>query len=82
MVVFTEEGCGVGLVVDRVIDVVEGSVELQKTAPEEGILGSAVIHEAVTDLLDVAWIIQNAGITLDDHPIPLADHSLSSEMRI
>jgi two-component system chemotaxis sensor kinase CheA len=60
VVVYTEEGRSVGLVVDRILDIVEATVKVQQAGRRAGVLGSAVIQQRVTDLLDVHGIIQVA----------------------
>ncbi len=60
VVVYTEEGRSVGLVVDRILDIVEATVKVQQAGRRAGVLGSAVIQQRVTDLLDVHGIIQAA----------------------
>jgi two-component system chemotaxis sensor kinase CheA len=50
----------VGLVVGKINDIVHQSVTVNRQAGRDGILGSAVIQDRVTDLLDVAGIIRAA----------------------
>jgi two-component system chemotaxis sensor kinase CheA len=60
VVVYAEGGRSVGLVVDRVLDIVETAVEVQRPTRREGIVASAVIQQRVTDLLDLQGIIRSA----------------------
>jgi len=60
VVVYSEDGRSVGLVVDRILDIVEESFVQQQPAKREGLFGSAVIQQKVTDLLDVHSLIRNA----------------------
>lgn len=60
VVVYSEQGRSVGLVVGSINDIVEESVQVKREAQGSGILGSAVIQDKVTDLLDVSAIIQAA----------------------
>jgi two-component system, chemotaxis family, sensor kinase CheA len=60
VVVYSEEGRRVGLVVDRILDIVEESFVRQQPAKREGLFGSAVIQQKVTDLLDVHSLVRNA----------------------
>ncbi len=46
----------IGLVVQKVIDIVEAALQVTRKSKSEGLLGSAVIQGLVTDLLDMAWI--------------------------
>jgi two-component system chemotaxis sensor kinase CheA len=60
VVVYSEGERSVGLVVDRILDIVETTLEVQRATHREGILASAVIQQPVTDLLDVHGIIRAA----------------------
>jgi two-component system chemotaxis sensor kinase CheA len=60
VVVYAEQGRSVGLVVGRINDIVEEAVTVRRAAGGDGILGSAVIQDRVTDLLDVPSIIRRA----------------------
>jgi len=57
VVVYSENGRFVGLVVDRILDIVETSLTIHRTVKRIGVLGSAVIQDRVTDLLDVHNLI-------------------------
>jgi two-component system, chemotaxis family, sensor kinase CheA len=60
VVVYAERGRSVGLVVERILDIVEEDVVLEHTAERAGILGSAVVQQRVTDLLDVQGVVRTA----------------------
>ena len=60
VVVYSEQGRSVGLVVGSINDIVEEAVTVRRDAIGDGILGSAVIQNKVTDLLDVAAVIRSA----------------------
>ena len=60
VVVYSEHGRSVGLVVSRISDIVHVTLAVQRSAAREGIRGSAVIQDRVTDLLDVEAIIRTA----------------------
>lgn len=60
VVVYSAHGRSVGLVVSRINDVVHASLAVRNADAREGILGSAVIQQRVTDLLDVEGIIRVA----------------------
>ncbi len=60
VVVCSHAGRVVGLIVDRILDIVETKLEIQRDVGRRGILGSAVIQERVTDLLDVPAVIRAA----------------------
>ncbi len=58
VVVYTEEGRSVGLVVDRIVDIVETELVNTRQAHRAGLIQSAVIHGHVTDLLDLPAVIR------------------------
>jgi two-component system chemotaxis sensor kinase CheA len=58
VVVFTEGGRSVGLVVDEISDVLEEEVHVQAHAGSADLLGIAVLAGRVTDLLDVRGLIE------------------------
>jgi len=60
VVVYSDKGRSVGLVVDRILDIVEESFVMQRQTGRKGVLGSAVIQKRVTDILDVAGLIATA----------------------
>jgi two-component system chemotaxis sensor kinase CheA len=57
VVVYTEHGRSVALAVDRIIDIVEEVVEAHTEFAGHGLIGSAVIQQRVTELLDVRQAI-------------------------
>ncbi|MDB5346065.1 MAG: Signal transduction histidine kinase CheA [Schlesneria sp.] len=57
VVVYSENGRSVGLVVDRILDIVETTLIIQQAGKRMGVLGSAVIQNRVTDLLDIHNLI-------------------------
>jgi two-component system chemotaxis sensor kinase CheA len=60
VVVYSERGQSVGLVVDRIDDVVDSSVEAFRRTQCDALFGSAIIQGRVTDLLDLPTLIHRA----------------------
>jgi len=60
VVVYSDKGRSVGVVVERILDIVEESFVMQRQTGRTGILGSAVIQKRVTDILDVPGLIAAA----------------------
>ena len=60
VVVYAEGNRTVGLIVDRIIDIVEQRARLESLAPRAGIVGSFVTQRHVTDLLDMPAIVRAA----------------------
>jgi len=48
-----DEGRTIGVVVDRILDIVEDRAEVKSPATREGILCAVVINERVTELIDI-----------------------------
>jgi len=53
VVVFSDSGRHVGLVVGRILDIVHETISLKPTGARQGVRGTAVIQGRVTELLDV-----------------------------
>jgi two-component system chemotaxis sensor kinase CheA len=58
VVVYSSQGRSVGLVVDRILDIVEETITVQSESNREGVIGSAVIQQRVMDLIDVEGVIR------------------------
>lgn len=63
VIVYTHRGRGVGLIVHRILDTVEGEVLLQKISLRPGVLGSAIVRSRVTDFIDTDGLIEQSGVT-------------------
>lgn len=59
-VVYTKNERSVGLVVERIIDIVDETVTVKRGANRPGVLGTIVVQDRVTDLLDVENIVRTA----------------------
>jgi two-component system chemotaxis sensor kinase CheA len=57
----------VGLVVDRVLDIVTAPLEVQRAATRSYVKGSMVLQERVTELLDIPALLKAAGLGGGDH---------------
>ena len=57
VLVYSEGGHSVGLVVERILDIVEEEIVMEKVGERQGVLGSAVVQKRVTDLLDIQAIL-------------------------
>ena len=66
VVVYTENGRSVGIVVDRIVDIVETTLAVTRPAGRSGLLGSAVVQDHVTDLLDLPTIIRQSDPVFSD----------------
>jgi len=68
VVVCSKEGRTVGLVVDRIHDIVDEALTIKRESTRPGVLYSVVVQDKVTDLLDVEKLIQSVDPLIDDTP--------------
>ena len=57
VIVYAHEDQYVGLVVDQILDIVESTVNVQRRRRAGTVLGSAVIQDKVTDILDIRRLV-------------------------
>jgi two-component system chemotaxis sensor kinase CheA len=71
VVVYTENGRSVALAVERVVDIVEDTIDSRSDVNDDCLLGSAVIQQKVTELLDARRAILAADpMFYDGAPAP------------
>jgi two-component system, chemotaxis family, sensor kinase CheA len=72
VVVYRGDNHSIGLVVDKVADIVETDVPMQRHEGSDGYLTSVVIQDRVTEMLDVAAMIRRDGLLSVKQTQPLA----------
>jgi two-component system, chemotaxis family, sensor kinase CheA len=60
LLVFSDEGRSMGLVVDKIVDIVEERLNIEVPSETPGVLGSAVIKGQATEILDVGHYLPQA----------------------
>ena len=60
MLVFSDMGRSMGLVIDRIVDIVEDELKIEVQSALPGILGSAVIKGHATEIIDVGHFLPMA----------------------
>ncbi len=60
VVVYSRHGHSVGVVVKRILDIVQENITVQRDVQAHGLLGSAVIQGRITDLLDIEDVVRRA----------------------
>jgi two-component system, chemotaxis family, sensor kinase CheA len=58
VVVYSHHDHNVGIVVDNIVDIVSEELIVDENVARPGVLGSAVVHNKVTEILDLAHIIE------------------------
>ncbi|WP_370290473.1 chemotaxis protein CheW [Nocardioides sp.] len=57
-----ESGGAVGIVIDRVLDVVDVAIAASEVGGRLGVTGSAVVQDRVTDLVDLQQVVAMSGV--------------------
>lgn len=60
VIVFADGENRIGMMVDEIVDIVEDDIVIRRASNRSGILGSAVIGNQVTDVLDLQTVIRSA----------------------
>ncbi|NJC71760.1 chemotaxis protein CheA [Planosporangium thailandense] len=82
VVVYTERGRSVALAVDRIVDIVEDVVDAKRDFGDDGLMGSAVIQQRVTELLDVRRAIMAADPRFDADADTDAGYDIEQTMMV
>jgi two-component system chemotaxis sensor kinase CheA len=72
ILVFSDDGRSMGLVVDEIIDIVEERLNIEVASSHDGVLGSAVIKGQATEVIDVGYFL----------PMAFADWFTRKEIRV
>ncbi len=70
-IVYTQNGKSVALVADKILDIVDESITIERGSNRKGTLGTVVVQNLVTDLLDAEAIVREKDPTFFDNQ-PLA----------
>lgn len=57
VLVMSDDGRSMGLIVDEILDILEDSVSIQIPSEKEGILGSAIIGGKTAEVIDVSYFL-------------------------
>ncbi len=60
ILVFSDHGRSMGLVVDEIVDIVEDKLDIEVASNRPGVLGFAVIRGATTEIIDVGHFLPQA----------------------
>jgi two-component system chemotaxis sensor kinase CheA len=60
MLVFSDAGRSMGLVVDEIVDIVEDRMNIEVGSERPGILGSAIVKERATEIIDLGYYLPQA----------------------
>jgi len=62
IVVYTENGRSIGIIVDKIIDIVEEPLTLAHASGNSSSLGAAVVQRRITDLLHIRALLNQTGM--------------------
>jgi len=60
VLVFSDRDRSMGLVVDEIVDIVEDSLKVELKAEGDGLIGTAIIGEKATDVIDTGYYLTKA----------------------
>lgn len=60
MLVFSDSGRSMGLVVDEIVDIVEDQMNIEVGSERMGVLGSAVVKDRATEIIDLGYYLPQA----------------------
>ncbi|MEP3049177.1 MAG: chemotaxis protein CheW [Roseibium sp.] len=60
MLVFSDAGRSMGLVVDEIVDIVEDRMNIEVGSERPGVLGSAVVKDRATEIIDLGYYLPQA----------------------
>ena len=67
-IIYTHQNKSVALVVDQILDIVEENITVKRSLTRKGILGTVVVQDLVTDLIDMEGIVREMDPAFfDDH---------------
>jgi two-component system chemotaxis sensor kinase CheA len=61
VIVFSDGVRSLGLVVDRILDITEGAITVSRASSTPGLLGSALVADALTDFVDLHALVRLCG---------------------
>ena len=67
-VIYTNQEKSVALVVDQILDIVEENIAIKRSLTRKGILGTVVVQDKVTDLIDMEGIVRETDASFFDKP--------------
>lgn len=57
VLVFADKEQSLGIIVDEIVDIIEEHVDIQLSAQQGGLLGSAIIDDVATDIVDITYFL-------------------------
>ena len=60
VLVFSEQGRNLGLMVNEIVDIIETPLNVELSGESDGFVGSAIINDAATEVIDVGYYVNLA----------------------
>jgi two-component system chemotaxis sensor kinase CheA len=80
VIVYADHGRSVAIVVEEILDIVDGEAAIRSDIDDLGLLGSAVLGDKVTELLDVRAAILAADPAFYSTPAPTTPSGVSASL--
>jgi two-component system, chemotaxis family, sensor kinase CheA len=80
VIVYADHGRSVAIVVEEILDIVDGEAAVRSDIDDLGLLGSAVLGDRVTELLDVRAAILAADPAFYNTPLPTVPEGTSTSL--
>lgn len=79
--VFSDKNLSMGLIVDKIIDITEQYIDIQISSTQAGTIGSAIINDKATDVVDINHFIRQTGSEwFKDHDDkPFGEHTTTGQ---
>jgi len=61
VLVFSEQGCSIGLLIDEIVDIAEERLDLKIAADRPGVLGYAFVRGITAEIIDVEFFLAGSG---------------------
>jgi two-component system chemotaxis sensor kinase CheA len=61
LVVLSVRGAQIAMAVHDILDVVDSEIVIRSPGSRAGVLGTLVLQQRVTELLDLDWVVEQAG---------------------
>ncbi len=87
VLVFADNIQSMGIIVNEIVDIIEEHIDVKLSSSQQGLLGSAIINGAATDVVDIAYFLNsvNKAWFKDHNDTPFigdGDESLRTKARV
>ncbi|MFP4464971.1 MAG: chemotaxis protein CheW [Alphaproteobacteria bacterium] len=83
VLVFADRDQSMGIIVEEIVDIIEEHINVKLSSTQKGLMGSAIINEQATDVVDIAYFLNGVGGDWfkDGSDTPYADQCANGSRR-